>query len=539
MNITYIILAHKNPRQLQRLVNVLSSAEVKFVIHVDKRADIGDFMRGFTDLDFEKVFFLEQRCESAWGSFELVQAVLNALGFICSDLPSTDRIVLLSGQDYPIKGNRYINKYLAANPHSIFMEYDSVPYRNWKGGGEDRFPLYAEISEQIKFYGGSQWMSFPLPVAEIILDFLAVNPDFIRYFKLVRIPDESFFQTLLLNCGNEFVEKNLVNRNLHLIKWEFPYAHPKYLGEEYLNMMKKSRFLFARKLEASRPSRVLDRIDCELLDIKKKPLNLPGYAKAAVNKEVVLFLTNKSDPETLARYNRIKETLPKRFSLIYLRHEKRNESVLVQDEMEHFIFDDGIMKDLSLQGIFKSLLPGSNHFPLFGFYRNNPYYKHYWVIEDDVYYHGDIGQFFDHFRSFESDFISSHIRDYCDEPKWHWWYSLQNNKGKIIPVSRRLRSFNPIYRISNRAIYFLDEAFKAGWSGHHEVAMPTLLKEHGFLVEDFGGNGSYVREDSLGKFYQESIAAAGGELDTGSMRYRPVISKSEINNSLLYHPLKT
>ncbi|WP_293309566.1 beta-1,6-N-acetylglucosaminyltransferase [Pedobacter sp. UBA5917] len=539
MNITYIILAHKNPRQLQRLVNVLSSAEVNFVIHVDKRADITDFMRVFTDLDFEKTFFLEQRCESAWGSFELVQAVLNALGFIRSALPSTDRIVLLSGQDYPIKSNLHINKYLAANPDGIFMEYDPVPYKNWKGGGQDRFPLYAEISEQIKFYGGSQWMSFPLQVAEIILDFLAVNPDFIRYFKLVRIPDESFFQTLLLNCGNGFVNKNLINHNLHLIKWEYPYAHPKYLGEEYLDMMKKSKFLFARKMEASRPSKVLDRIDCELLDIKKKPLVLPGYTKIDVNREVVLFLTDKSDGETLARYNRIKETLPKRFTLIYLRHEKQHKSVAVQDGAEHFLFDDGIMNNLSLQGIFKSLLPGSNHFPLFQFYRNNQAYRHYWVIEDDVYYNGDIGQFFDNFKDVEADFISSHLRDYCDEPKWHWWYSLQNNQGKIIPVSRRLRSFNPIYRISHRAVCFLDKAFSEGWSGHHEVAIPTLLKEHGFSVEDFGGNGSYVREGATGKFYQESMAAAGGELDTGSMRYRPLISQSEINGSLLYHPLKT
>ena len=39
MNIAYIILAHKYPRQLIRLVNRLNTEKTYFLIHIDKKTN--------------------------------------------------------------------------------------------------------------------------------------------------------------------------------------------------------------------------------------------------------------------------------------------------------------------------------------------------------------------------------------------------------------------------------------------------------------------------------------------------------------------
>lgn len=270
MHITYIILAHKNPRQLLRLVNTLSCENTSFVIHIDLSSEIKNFIEIFAEKDLLRVHFITDRLMSNWGSFAIIDATLNCFRYVYTTLTITTRIVLLSGQDYPIKNNKYIRSYLEFNNNTIFLNHNRIPYDKWICGGKLRFPCYEIITEQIELYCGSQWFSLPFQVLEIIFEFLEFNPDFITYYKAVSIPDESFFQTLLLNSDDRFVEENLVNRNLHLIKWDYPYMHPRNLEENAMKLIKRSRYLFARKFNEEQSSIILDKIDLELLSIKTK-----------------------------------------------------------------------------------------------------------------------------------------------------------------------------------------------------------------------------------------------------------------------------
>ena len=45
MKVNYIILAHKEPIQLARLVSKLRSDEIHFYIHIDKKCTVEDFTR--------------------------------------------------------------------------------------------------------------------------------------------------------------------------------------------------------------------------------------------------------------------------------------------------------------------------------------------------------------------------------------------------------------------------------------------------------------------------------------------------------------
>lgn len=542
MNLTYIVLAHDDPRHLSRQISSLFCHHVRFVIHLDISANIDDFTSLFCPLDLEKISFIKDRCLSNWGSFEIIQAMLNSLRFVYKKMSSTDRVIFLSGHDYPIKNNKYIYSYLKANPLAIYLNFNEVPYNIWRDGGVTRFPYYEKISKFIKIYAGSQWFSLPMYAVQIMFDFLKNNSGFIEYFRKVTIPDESFFQTLFLNCGEEIIKENLINRNLHLIKWDYPYMHPRYFDEKHFKLLRRTPFLFARKFASAHSSKILDKIETELLSRRKTiktPIdNLSQDQKK--NKSAVLFLTNKGDKKTIHAYKLLKTNASDSLDIHFVYHKTRKKISKLVSMQDPIVFDNSILTNLKFKGIHDKLVPGSNHFPLFQYYQNNPNYDYYWCIEDDVRFNGEWSMFFESLskRKPNTDFLSCHIRNYEDEPNWHWWETLKHSSGERIPLQMRLRSFNPIFRISNRALSYLRDLFLSGWSGHHEVTIPTLLNLGGYIINDFGGHGSYVLPDCNDRFYKSASPDPYGFVRSGSMRFRPFIDPLEMQENILYHPVK-
>ena len=117
---------------------------------------------------------------------------------------------------------------------------------------------------------------------------------------------------------------------------------------------------------------------------------------------------------------------------------------------------------------------------------------------------------------------------------WTWWHR-SNNVG--YPLKNCVKSFHPIYRCSRAALCYLDEYQKKGFSAHSEVMMSTALYNAGFVVEDFGGDGDFVRQGNINRFY-----CCDGTVNGGTLRYRPLYSMEELEcealSDMLYHPLK-
>jgi hypothetical protein len=183
-----------------------------------------------------------------------------------------------------------------------------------------------------------------------------------------------------------------------------------------------------------------------------------------------------------------------------------------------------------------SFFPGHVGFPLLQFFRDNADFDYYWVIEYDVRFSGNWRFFFEFFKDRRHDFLTCHIRNYVDEPDWPWW-SLDHPR-KSIPLSERLRSFNPIYRLSKAALSFLHESLSDRWCGHNEVVWPTLLQHNGFKIMDIGGKGRFVPPRMEENFYTESESSSNGALKHGTMRYRPSFWKVGQEKNKLYHPVK-
>ena len=103
MKKAYIIVAHKNPKQLYRLISRLNDGNSEFFVHIDLNSSISSF---YEILDIgEQVHFLP-RFNSAWGAYGTIEPYLCGMRVIKDSGKAFDRIMLLSGQDYPIRVTR-------------------------------------------------------------------------------------------------------------------------------------------------------------------------------------------------------------------------------------------------------------------------------------------------------------------------------------------------------------------------------------------------------------------------------------------------
>lgn len=255
--------------------------------------------------------------------------------------------------------------------------------------------------------------------------------------------------------------------------------------------------------------------------------------------QAFILLTNKFSDPVMNLYHELQSSTIGLGDTFIAYHQTSAEIPDVIKHANYFIFTSDILERLNYTAIENTLIPGSNHFPLLDFYLKNPFYENYWYIENDVRFQGDWGHFFNYFSKeiMQPDFISCHLRNFQEEPDWRWWNTLKH-RHSYIPLYLRIRSFNPIFRISNAALKFIHFALMDKWQGHHEVLLPTLLYLEGFRIEDFGGTGRFVKCGQEDKFYITSKCGADGYLYTGTMRYRPVIESFKMVQNKLNHPVK-
>jgi hypothetical protein len=249
--------------------------------------------------------------------------------------------------------------------------------------------------------------------------------------------------------------------------------------------------------------------------------------------QAFLILSDKSTDELVDFYELIDKSTRFMGDSLLMYHQKDEKMPSKLEHINTFSFTDDLITQSNYFPIGFSLVPGNNHFPLISFFLQNPGYSCYWCIEDDVFFSGDWKEFFRSVNYIDSDFISSHVHFSKNDPGWFWWKSLAH-PYQVIPFEQRVRSFNPIYRISREAVAYIHEALLSGWCGHHEVLLPTLLYHAGFNIIDFGGTGEFVLPGYQNRYYIDNSKG----MQDGTMRFRPVFKEVGKELNKLYHPLK-
>lgn len=256
------------------------------------------------------------------------------------------------------------------------------------------------------------------------------------------------------------------------------------------------------------------------------------------NINAVLFVTHIINNEVLDRYYELERDVKDIGKLFLLLHREEDENNIPESEFPEnitpYIFNIDSLDKLDYEPIEETITPGSNHFATLQFFLDHLDFKYYWVIEYDVIYTGKWTNFFLDFDSIDADFIASHIERFPDNPFWYWWDTLYLN-NIVLDKHQLIKSFNPIYRISNGALEFLNNLLKGrdNW-GHHEVIIPTALNYFNFKILDFGGNGEFVLPQFEEKFYLKP-----SQYTKGTMRDSPKfeLTESKLANKL-YHPIK-
>jgi len=86
---------------------------------------------------------------------------------------------------------------------------------------------------------------------------VATNRSFVRFFRHVLIPDELFFQTIVMNSR---FRDDVVNDTLHYVDWDAD-PGPAILTVADVDRIETSGKLFARKFDVAVDSEVLDLLD--------------------------------------------------------------------------------------------------------------------------------------------------------------------------------------------------------------------------------------------------------------------------------------
>jgi Core-2/I-Branching enzyme len=273
VTIAYVVSAYKLPDQLVRLVDRLDAPDSWFAVHVDARAPSAVFDPVATELGKRTNVELLARHPSYWGGFGHVRTSLKGMERAFRAQIQFDYLVLLTGQDYPLRPPAGIAAFFERAAGRSYMSHWPLPHAGWEGrGGLDRLeryhvvrgrrlrislPLRRRLPGGLVPFGGGPYWCLSRAAAEYVHTVVREQPELVRFFEHVFVPDELFFQTILLN--SEHVD-SIVDDSLRYLDWTREPA-PAILGVNDLPELLASKKLFARKFDSSVDADVLDVLD--------------------------------------------------------------------------------------------------------------------------------------------------------------------------------------------------------------------------------------------------------------------------------------
>jgi len=270
INIAYLILVHRLPKQFKRLFKSIYNPNNYYLIHIDKKAskDLHKEVTNFIS-DFENTFILESE-SIVWWWYSMVNVELNGIKKLLNLWLNWDFFINLSGQDFPLKTQKEINNFLFQNKDNNYIKVSNqiVERPDTMNRIQNYFIdnwnyVYEVSNEKRDFlkdtipYIWWQWMILNRNCCEFICNSLETKK-FTDYYINTLIPDESFFQTLLMNTSFDW---NIINDDKRAIIWVNDgdiKLRPKTFKKEDINFLSLKNNLFARKFDDNEDSEIID-----------------------------------------------------------------------------------------------------------------------------------------------------------------------------------------------------------------------------------------------------------------------------------------
>lgn len=297
--IAFLIMAHADPAMLERLIKRMYDPASLYVIHINVRSDITPFLAAFADMP--NVCFVpdDQRIAVNWAGFSFTEAVFSAIRHALHVQPDTQRFVLMSGADYPIKplptilaevrkdqeimtvsrtldrrGQGFHNG-LAKRYYLGDYEAFNVRSASWLlrkiGSAVNRFGP-SRRPYPLQLYHGASWWSLTREAMDYLLPMWGTPK--MEWFRFSQLPDEMMLQTLLMHSPRrEFIKYNQLLgigeldyekgvNGPHFANWRDPNPHlPRHLEESDIAEVMAAEPLFMRKVDSVRSRPLLDCVD--------------------------------------------------------------------------------------------------------------------------------------------------------------------------------------------------------------------------------------------------------------------------------------
>ncbi len=216
-----LVLAHDNPDQLLLLLRWLAGQGATCHLHLDPRATMLRQQVEQAALPSVALLPAADCLRIEWGGFTMVAATL-ALMRAALARRGARQLCLLSGTHLPLLPAAELAARLGDGRNHLDLRFACMEppereslHRFWfRGvpGRQESQPLVRWLNRQAWRLGprdlarglrgltpmvGSQWWHLTADAALDMLTFLEANPWYEAFFRHARIPDESFFQTLL------------------------------------------------------------------------------------------------------------------------------------------------------------------------------------------------------------------------------------------------------------------------------------------------------------------------------------------------------
>jgi hypothetical protein len=315
VRIQFLVAAHKEPAFVSRLCErLLEAPDVAVQVQWDSARPTPDLVEHPA---------LEVRPTAApceWGSGLQLDAMLDSLDSLATR--SFDWLVVLSGQDYPVRPITELVSLLEATEHELFFQiedgpeplpdvtpvssylhdrysfhYRWIPQRWWSrmspsvrrviGGGMQRAvrvlarggtvrvqrrpnnvfsPGFGRRARTDPFTDarpcrkGSDWFALSRAAFDDLICQVHDSPDLVHHYRRTYCPNESIFHTLLLPRWGS----TNAGHNLHYVRFVGERAHPETMSEEEWDLAVASGAFFARKFDPDDIG-LLDQVDRSLL----------------------------------------------------------------------------------------------------------------------------------------------------------------------------------------------------------------------------------------------------------------------------------
>lgn len=306
MVIAFMVAAHTDLEQLIRLCKKLKDYGDVY-IHVDKNTsndyytNLKKYANSHNLSGYYKTIVVDKRVVVKWGAYSQVKAMRILLENIFDERsPKYDRIIYLSGLDYPLYSRENLANMCAANNgkelmtvYNISRGHDSVQRQkvtlyhffrdiNLPHNSLLRKAIIGGTKLLLKYFGirrkpyimiegkrwdvffSSQWFILSHDCAKYVLENLVYNKALNQYFKTTYAPEEMIVATIVINSKYGQSVRIINNPDFEELSM-FHYLHYTdriwtYDEKDFDNLMKSNK-PFVRKLVSDKSEKLIAMID--------------------------------------------------------------------------------------------------------------------------------------------------------------------------------------------------------------------------------------------------------------------------------------